>query len=569
MRSVKSRLLSLLLALLMLPLFIHSGAITAKAAYENTYVNTGDQRADLIGVALTQVGYHEEAGGYTKYGAWYGAPYTDWCGMFISWCANQAGIPTSVLRKNGFASASSFGIPTYYASQKTPRPGDLFFKTNGSHAGIVYYVEGNYFYTLEGNTYESGSNGNCVMIRRRALGGSYYFGEPPYQSDAGHNYVKGIEAQHPHKEYYKCTDCSSMYYTGKYGTISTCQECVMASCTHQYGTWSQVDEQYHQGICSLCTKKQAFKHDWGSDKILKEATCEEAGLKRQTCGTCGAVREVEIPTTNDHQYGDWIFSDNDYHYRTCQTCGREQMEKHTEGQWESDRFEHWFVCPDCGGRADMEAHDFPDGCESACTVCRYTLPTGHLFIAQWQWDESGHWHGCENCSAREGYEAHIFSADCDETCDLCSYTRERDHNYSEEWSSDEAGHYHACQDCGKVEELLAHTPGDAATEQTPQLCTTCGYEIVAALSHVHTFDYEYDDSTHWGSCECGRGTGKQGHIWDLGTGSCKVCNAPLPQIEETQIPWIVILPAVAAVAAAGAVTLGIVLHKKKKAPIGV
>ena len=66
-------------------------------AYENTYVNTGDQRKDIVGVALTQVGYTESVRnfevddtgirhGYTRYGDWYGVPYSDWSATFVSFC---------------------------------------------------------------------------------------------------------------------------------------------------------------------------------------------------------------------------------------------------------------------------------------------------------------------------------------------------------------------------------------------------------------------------------------------------------------------------------------------------
>ena len=565
MRSVMSRLVCLLLVMALLPLCVQGGAIEAKAAYENTHVNTGDQRADLIGVALTQVGYREGSNGYTKYGDWYGAPYTDWCGMFVSWCANQAGIPTSVLRKNGFASASGFGIPTYYASQKTPRPGDLFFKTNGSHTGIVYYIDGDYFYTLEGNTDEYSYNGVGVFIRKRALNGSYYFGAPPYQSDAGHNYVKGIEAQHPHKEYYKCSDCSSMYYTGRTSSIGSCQECIMASCSHQYGNWNYADNQYHQATCSLCTKKQLLGHDWGSGKVLEEPTCKEPGLKRQTCGKCEATREVEIPKTDDHQYGEWIYIDNEHHFRTCQTCGREQTKNHTESNWKNDFLEHWYNCPDCDGRAAIHAHDMPKGCESACTVCGYTTPAGHVIAAELIWDAEGHWHPCANCTQRTDFTAHTYSAACDESCDTCGYTRQMEHSYAEDWTGNETGHYHACQVCGKAQEVLPHTPGEGATEQHAQLCTTCNFELVAARTHVHSFTYFHDESTHWATCPCGSSLDKEGHIWDLGTGSCKICAATLPEITQPQIPWIIVLPVIAAAAAITALILGIVLHKKKKA----
>ena len=60
-------------------LLIRSLPLTVSADYENTYTNTGDQRADIIGVALTQVGYQEGKGtglynNDTKYGDWAGWP---------------------------------------------------------------------------------------------------------------------------------------------------------------------------------------------------------------------------------------------------------------------------------------------------------------------------------------------------------------------------------------------------------------------------------------------------------------------------------------------------------------
>ena len=58
--------------------------LTASAAYENTYTNTGNQRDDIIGVAKTQIGYREGNNNDTKYGDWYGLPNQPWCAMFIS-----------------------------------------------------------------------------------------------------------------------------------------------------------------------------------------------------------------------------------------------------------------------------------------------------------------------------------------------------------------------------------------------------------------------------------------------------------------------------------------------------
>ena len=163
---------------------------SASADYENTYVNTGDMRQDLIGVALTQVGYTEGANNYTKYGVWMGQPNSPWCGMFVSWCARQAGIPTSVLKTTGIANPNNFGLKYYSIDEYTPRPGDLFFKKNFSHVGIVYTVGTTNFTTIEGNTGNSTSGeGWAVMIQTRKLK-DYYYASPAYPTDNDHNYKR-------------------------------------------------------------------------------------------------------------------------------------------------------------------------------------------------------------------------------------------------------------------------------------------------------------------------------------------------------------------------------------------
>ena len=43
----------------------------------------------LLRVASGEVGYSEEAHGWTKYGEWAGDPYCQWCAEFQCWCVNQ------------------------------------------------------------------------------------------------------------------------------------------------------------------------------------------------------------------------------------------------------------------------------------------------------------------------------------------------------------------------------------------------------------------------------------------------------------------------------------------------
>lgn len=129
---------------------------------------SGNWADDLIAVAESQLGYHEstnnyildEGGyihGYTRYGAWYGSPYGDWCAMFASFCLHYAGIPESSLPYEAGCTRwvellTQAGLYTTGA----PERGALaFFDKNADgladHVGIVTAVSDDGFQTIEGN----------------------------------------------------------------------------------------------------------------------------------------------------------------------------------------------------------------------------------------------------------------------------------------------------------------------------------------------------------------------------------------------------------------------------------
>lgn len=203
-------------------------------ACDNTHVNTGDQRQDLLAVALTQLGYTEGESNDTKYGTWYGMPFQAWCATFITWCARQAEISTDILGRSALASPKRgyFDIPYYDGAKYTPQPGDLFFYKNFSHVGIVYYTEGEYFYCIEGNANpEHSVDGFWVIINKRKIS-DYYFGVPAYEGgDKDHSYVRGVESAHPHKVYYKCSECGDKYYNGYTEFKEGCASCLSCGCS--------------------------------------------------------------------------------------------------------------------------------------------------------------------------------------------------------------------------------------------------------------------------------------------------------------------------------------------------
>lgn len=546
------RLMCIVLVLITLFSLVPESMVTVHAAYENTHKNTGDQRADLIGVALTQVGYREGSNNYTKYGVWYGSANMAWCGAFISWCADQAGIPRTVLKKQGYASLSGFGITdTFtYASGRTPRPGDLFTR-NTAHIGIVYYVEGDYFYTIEGNTSTTSSNGNQVCIRKRKLNDTRYtFGSPNYTSDGNHNYVLKYETAHPHKEYYDCTDCDKYYYTGKNGTSKDCQLCIQASCSHKYGEWESTGSSKHQRTCTICQKVETSSHQWDNGVVVKKATCGATGTKEHVCTLCGATKRVTIAATGKHTYDEWTYKNEQIHQRGCSTCGLIETANHniSENVWDHDWYEHWHGCSVCQAQIGLGEHISGEACDTPCEICGYVSDTGHLFETQWSMDENGHWHSCANCQTTDEVIGHTYDNDCDSTCNECGYVRDASHQFNEEWIGTKDGHYRVCDVCGLEGPHQKHTGGPEATEEHGQYCTVCDTQLAEALDHVHKYEYTSDQLSHWGTCRCGHTVAPEEHNWDMQTGGCHICGAS-SLVQEEHLPhWVFLLPIVAGLA---------------------
>ena len=141
---------------------------------------------------------------------------------------------------------------------------------------------------------------------------------------------------------------------------------------------------------------------------------------------------------------------------------------------------------------------------------------------------------CTKCSVVKLVEkkatGHAWKNDCDPTCDNeCGYTRDAGHIYAEEWTTDIDGHWYECVTCGDQKDYVEHTPGPEATEEAPQNCTICGYEIAAQLQHVHAFaaDWQNDANGHWKFCTkpgcLGRGE-ESSHDYDNNCDvSCDTC----------------------------------------------
>ena len=119
---------------------------------------TGEGSTDMVMVAASQIGN----GGGELYWRWYGfSSHVDWCAVFVSWCAEQAGLlddgsmPKFAVCDDGIRWFVENG--RWFNRNISPEPGMIiFFDWNGDgrsdHVGIVEQCKDGMIYTIEGNS---------------------------------------------------------------------------------------------------------------------------------------------------------------------------------------------------------------------------------------------------------------------------------------------------------------------------------------------------------------------------------------------------------------------------------
>lgn len=144
------------------------------------------QGSRIVQVARTEIGVREIGNSNNvKYNTWYwggnvyGTAYP-WCAVFVSWCANVAGISTAYVPR----SAAVLVFENFYRNKGTlysygsytPVPGDFYSTPANGHIGIVETVNSaTDFWGIEGNY----SN---QVARVHRTGGLRYVMHPTYPS---------------------------------------------------------------------------------------------------------------------------------------------------------------------------------------------------------------------------------------------------------------------------------------------------------------------------------------------------------------------------------------------------
>ena len=359
---------------------------------------------------------------------------------------------------------------------------------------------------------------------------------------------------------FKASDISaSLTLKTANGASSTASQkvAVTVACGHSYDNACDT-------TCNLCGAVRTITHSFDSGKITMEPTCTAEGVKTYTCTVCGETK-TESVAKKAHTYdGGKVTTEatctaEGVKTYTCTVCG----DSYTES---IDKKAHTYD----GGKVTTEATCTAKGTMTyTCTACgdsytesidkkAHTYDGGKVTTEATCTAKGTMTYTCTACGAAytESIAAtgHSYDNVCDTDCNNCGKTRTVEHDYSSQWSFDENGHWHACRICGDCLEMVSHTPGEEATEETDQICTVCGYIIVAAHSHEHSAsgDWLGDESSHWHQCACGELIDVQEHAWDGGTADmdtglityyCTVCGYPrterIPQEsqpEETTEP---------------------------------
>ena len=184
----------------------------------NAYTPTGDNRFDVISVALTQLGYREGnsvedfdgynlngTGNFVEYNSSYGYYDSilgygyDWCASFVTWCLRQANVSKDIapgeischrMIKDNYQPMNKYQDSVSKGGNYVPKTADIIFFEPASkgflsnHVGLVIGVKDGKVYTIEGNC------GNTVALNNYLLSDTYIvgYGTPEYNEITGVDY---------------------------------------------------------------------------------------------------------------------------------------------------------------------------------------------------------------------------------------------------------------------------------------------------------------------------------------------------------------------------------------------
>lgn len=149
--------------------------------------------------------------------------------------------------------------------------------------------------------------------------------------------------------------------------------------------------------------------------------------------------------------------------------------------WSSDSFSHWHECSICKGKEDIAAHTYDQKTvDEQYKASPATCLSGTTYYMS-----------CV-CGAKGADTFEVGGID----------PANHSGTLDPDWKSDGSKHWKEYSCCRAHAAEAAHTPGPAATEDAPQRCTVCSYELAPTLAHTHVWGawISNGDGTHTRTC---------------------------------------------------------------------
>lgn len=146
-----------------------------------------------------------------------------------------------------------------------------------------------------------------------------------YDGFCSHNYGEWTEGENGHQQV--CADCGDVLTEEHQWVLApesydpTCEEdgymvyscpvcdaeysesIPMGDAYHDFGNWSEVDEETHSHQCTACHATETAEHNWESGEVIQAPAEGVPGLIVFVCTDCGAEKTAEV----EYIHGDFNF----------------------------------------------------------------------------------------------------------------------------------------------------------------------------------------------------------------------------------------------------------------------
>ena len=372
----------------------------------------------------------------------------------------------------------------------------------------------------------------------------------------------------------KAHECEGVKQDGQTATCETdgWKDYYKCSCNKLYSDEACENEITDLEAWKVGEGKLTKDHEYGQlvEKVPATHTQTElsAGMEAHYyCEECGKYfDENKVEKTQqelviakpEHQYGEFITSDPQEHYKQC-SCGlRSEVGNHVytdeedaecnicghnrtivhecegvkqdgqEATCETDGWKDYYKCS-CNKIYSDEACENEITDLEAWKVGEGKLEKGHSYGP---WTSNGDGTHSRVCSANQEHKqtenCSGGSATCTEkaVCSVCNTAYgnvNEEHSYGSWTSNGDGTHSRVCS-ANQEHKQTENCSGGSATCTEKAVCSVCNTAYGNMLAHAYGSTYKSDANEHWNECSCGDKANKAAHVDGNEDGKCDTCN---------------------------------------------